>query len=246
MKKTIVLAALVSSAAFAQETPPPPPPPAPAAAVAPAPMPADAPMEDTGGRVRWGLNANIGWHAPSPAFTLGGEGKIGYVFSNLFNAYAVIGGTFGIGFGVNTSIPGAATASITAISYYYFGAIAELMFGNLFYVGAGPIFASGGYAGVTAGADSSGVAEVSTITSAGFKPGVDLRLGLGFGRPKGPPSFRRGGFNLGLDAMMLFHPNSLITTVKADGPNGSAGASVTTNGLTVSVVPMLTLGYESR
>lgn len=243
MKKTLVLAALVSSAAFAQETPPPPPMPPPTAA-APAPA-ADAPMEDTGGRVRWGLSANIGWHAPSPALTFGGEGKIGYVFSNLFNAYAVIGGTVGLGFGVNTSVQGA-SVSLTAISYYYFGAIAELMFGNLFYVGAGPIFASGAYVGASVGADAAGVAEVSNITSAGFKPGVDLRLGLGFGRPKGPPSFRRGGFNLGLDAMMLFHPNSIITTVKADGPNGTAGASVTTNGLTVSVVPMLTLGYESR
>lgn len=240
MKKLLLVAALASTAALAQETPPPPPPPQPVVQAAPA-----EPEVDQGGRVRWGLNANLGWHIPSPALTLGAEGKIGYVFSNLFNAYAVVGGTFGLGFGVTSSVQGA-SVSATVLSYYYFGAIAELMFGNLFYVGAGPIFASGAYVGTSVGADASGVAQVQGIVAAGFKPGVDLRLGLGFSRPNAAKGFRRGGFNIGLDAMLILHPNSIISTVKADGPNGSAGASVDTTGLTASLVPMLTLGYESR
>jgi|CXWL01.1.fsa_nt_gi hypothetical protein len=97
------------------------------------------------------------------------------------------------------------------------------------------------------GATSAGVAEVNVITSAGLKPGFDIRLGLGLPGSKGTASFRRSGFNIGIDAMVLFHPNSLIVTQRADGPNGTAGASVRTDGaLTVSVVPMLMLGYDMR
>ena len=54
MKTTLMLTALVSASALAQEAAPPPPPP-------PQPMvskPADAPMltdQDPGGRFRWGL-----------------------------------------------------------------------------------------------------------------------------------------------------------------------------------------------
>jgi hypothetical protein len=207
-------------------------------------MPADAPMSDQGGRVRWGLSANLGWHVPTPAFTIGGEGHIGYQISNMFSAYAIVGGTAGIGLGV--SVNGITGASVTAtlLSYYYFGALAELMFGNLFYVAAGPVVANGVYATALVGASADGRAEVKNVTAVGVKPGIDVRLGLGFGR-QNPTTFRRGGFNLGLDAMILFHPNSVITTVTADA-NGNAGVGVTTNGLTASVVPMLTLGYESR
>lgn len=242
MKTTLLLTALVSASALAQESAPPPPPPQPVAA---APMPMDAPMEDPGGRVRWGVSGNLGWHLPSSAFTFGAEGRIGYQISNMFGAYAIVGGTVGLGFGVSTSIQGA-NVSITALSYYYFGAIAELMLGNLFYVGGGPVLANGAYVGASVGASADGVAEVKNIVAAGLKPGLDIRLGLGLGRASGPPSFRRGGFNLGLDALILFHPNSIITTIRADGPNGTAGAGVTTNGLTVSLVPMLMLGYDAR
>lgn len=247
MTKTLLLTALVSASAFAQEASSPPPPPPPQPVAAPAPMrAADSPMEeDPGGRVRWGVSGNLGWHIPTPAFTFGAEGHIGYQISNMFSAYAIVGGTVGLGFGVSANGITGASVSLTAISYYYFGAIAELMLGNLFYVGAGPVIANGAYVSGLVGASADGRAEVKNIVAAGLKPGLDIRLGLGLGRTNPAPSFRRGGFNLGLDAMILFHPNSIITTVTADA-NGNAGAGVTTNGLTASVVPMLTLGYESR
>jgi|GEM_PF-2667203 hypothetical protein len=244
MNKTLLLTALVSASAFAQEAMPPPPPPPPPQPIAVAPAPADAPMEDPGGRVRWGVSGNLGWHIPTPAFTLGAEGRIGYQVSNMFSAYAVLGGTFGLGFGVSTSVNGASVTA-TVLSYWYFGALAELMLGNLFYVAGGPILANGVYATALVGASSEGRAQVANVTAAGWKPGIDIRLGLGLGRQHPAPSFRRGGFNIGLDALILFHPNSIITTVTADA-NGNAGAGVTTNGLTASVVPMLMLGYDGR
>lgn len=52
--------------------------------------------------------------------------------------------------------------------------------------------------------------------------------------------------NIGIDALLLFHPSALFVTTRADGPNGSAGVSVAENALGASLIPMLTLGYDSR
>ncbi len=249
MKKTLLLTALVSASAFAQEVSPPPPPPPPPPpqqqmyAPPPPSQPAmDAPLEDPGGRVRWGVSGNLGWHAPQSAFTIGAEGRIGYQVSNMFAAYAVVGATAGFGIGAQVSVSGA-SASITALSYYYLGAIAELMFADLFYVGGGPVIANGGLVGVSGSATSSGNSEAIAIAHVGAMPGLDLRLGLGFGRARAP-SFRRGGFNLGIDALILFHPNAVVIREKV--VNGTGTGSVRTNELAVTVTPMLTLGYDAR
>jgi hypothetical protein len=199
---------------------------------------------DPGGRIRWGVSGNLGWHFPSSAFTFGIDGRVGYQISNIFSAYAIIGAAAGFGFGVTSSVRGA-SLSVTGISYLYLGGMAELMLGDLFFVGAGPVIAQGGYAGSSVGASGAGIAQVSNIASVGFKPGLDVRLGLQFGS-KNPQTHRRGGFSLGLDVMTLLHPNSTITTFRADGPGGTAGAAINTTGLTVSVIPMLMLGYDAR
>lgn len=235
MNKGLLLTLLVSTLAAAQPATPPEKP------------AADVPVEtkeDPGGRIRWGASGSVGWHVPAPALTFGGEGRIGYQVSKMFSAYLAVGGTAGVGFGVSAGFEGA-TVSVTAISYYYFGALAELYLGNLFFVAGGPVLANGGYGGATMGASSSGVAEQNIIASGGIKPGLNIRLGLGLPGPA-KPSFRRGGFTLGVDTMILFHLNSTIVTQRADGPNGTAGASVTTTGTTVSIVPMLMIGYDGR
>ncbi len=257
MKKLLLTAVIsgitlsTSLALAADEAAAPPPPPSggtETAAPAETPKAAEAPKEekpaDPGGRVRWGLSSGFGWHAPASMFTINGEGRIGYQISNMLSVYGAIGGTAGLGFGVEAGFQGASvTASALAIGY--FGAIAEAMFGDLFYAGGGFVLARGSYAGTSIGASSAGVAEVSSVTSVGFKPGLDIRFGLGFGKPSGP-SKRRGGFNLGIDALILFHPSSVSVITRADGPNGTAGASVTETGVTIGFVPMLTLGYDSR
>jgi hypothetical protein len=257
LKNTLILTAFVSATttsalAFAQDQtgdaapPPPPPPPVQTAPEPPKAMVPVAPQEkeDLGGRVRWGVSANLGWHLPQSMFTIGSEGRIGYQISNMLSVYGAIGGTAGFGFGASVGFDGV-EVSLNAISYYYLGAIAEAMFGDLFYVGGGPVLANGAIAGITTGVDPDGVAEVTEVASAGIKPGLNIRFGLGFGKPSGP-SMRRGGFNLGIDTLTLFHPSSVFVKTRADGPNGEAGASVTTTGLAVSVIPMLTLGYDSR
>ena len=274
LQKTLLLTALsltAASTAFAQgptgDTTAPPPPPAdttappPADAAAPPPAgtttpppagttapPAEEPKEekplDPGGRVRWGASGSLGWHVPQSMFTIGGEGRIGYQISSLFSAYGAIGGTGGFGFSANVGFEGV-SVSASAISYWYIGAIGEAIFGHLFYVGGGPVLARGAIAGATVGASTDGVGEVKEIASVGFKPGLNLRFGLSTGRPYGP-SRRRGGFNIGVDGMLLFHPNAVFVTTRADGPNGSAGISVTESSLGVSFVPMLMMGYDSR
>ncbi len=192
--------------------------------------------------MRWGVSGNLGWHIPQSAFTFGAEGRIGYQISNMIGAYAIVGGTVGLGIGGNITGSGA-SVSVTAISYYYFGAIAEFMFGDLFYVGGGPVLANGALAGVSASGGTSG-GGVTTVVDAGLMPGLDLRLGLGLGRPHPAPSFRRGGFNLGVNALILLHPDTIVGRVS--GGTGGGSVEVKTNELTVTVTPMLMLGYDSR
>ena len=241
-KTTLLLTTLVSASALAQEnTPPPPPPPQ----RVDSPVRAEAPVmteQDPGGRVRWGVSGNLGWFVPHSAFTLGAEGKIGYQVSNLFSAYGILGGTFGFGFGGTASSTGG-SVGIVGVGYYFVGAVAELMFADIFYVGGGALLAGGGYgvAGISAG---TGGGSVTAIAAGGFAPGLDVRLGLGLGRTQPAPSFRRGGFNLGLDAKILFHPNTSVTRV--EGSSGGGSVNVVTNELSVSVTPMLTLGYDMR
>ena len=75
--------------------------------------------------------------------------------------------------------------------------------------------------------------------------GLDGRLGLNLGRAHGPPSYRRSGFNIGLDVMAIFRPNTLVTTETSDA-NGNFTANASSAMLTASVIPMLTLGYDAR
>ncbi|MFO0597888.1 MAG: hypothetical protein U0228_21480 [Myxococcaceae bacterium] len=241
MTKPILLTILVSAGALAQtatEAPPPPPPAADASATT---APADAPIaEDPGGRVRWGIGVGIGWHFPYSAFGMGLHGSVGYQVSNVFSAYLDIGTHFGVGLGATASSTGG-SVSATGIGHLMVLAMAEAMFGNLFYVAGGGGIAYGGLATAGVGASTTGAA-ISTLTAGGVKPAFDLRLGLGFGKPK-PDTHRRGGFNLGLDALLIIHPNALAVDVNGN----SNGGSINVNGPTlVTVTPMLTLGYESR
>ena len=247
MYKTLLLTALVSASVFAQElSPPPPPPPQPPPATSPGrPVrPADSPMfeEDPGGRIRWGVSGNLGWYMPYPAFTFGAEGRIGYQVSNIFSAYAIFGATAGFGFSANANSTGG-SGSISGLSYVYFGAIAEAMFADIFYVGGGPVIATGGLGilGVSAGTNSG---SVSALAHVGAMPGFDLRLGLGLGQPHGSPTFRRGGFNLGLNVLMLLHPDTVVTRFTGNSMGGNG--TVNTNELIFTATPMVQLGYDWR
>ena len=243
MKTTLLLTALMSASALAQEpAPPPPPPPQPIVS-----RPADAPMltdQDPGGRFRWGVSGNIGWNIPTPAFVGGAEVHLGWQLSNMFSVYGILGTHFGLGF--NASVTGSsARGGITAFGAYYGGAIAEIMLADVFYVGGGALAGSGGFAGIQVGANTSGGQSVQTLAQGGFMFGFDARLGLNFSKPHPAPSFRRGGFNFGIDVMAILRPNTVIVTESSDA-SGNFAAGVTTNTLTATVMPMLTLGYDAR
>ena len=243
MNKSLLLTvALVSASAFAQETAPPPPPPQPIASPV---RPVDSPMveEDPGGRIRWGVSGDFGWHIPQSAFTFGAEGRIGYQISNMISAFAIAGFTVGLGIG-GSGTSTSASVSLTALSYYYFGAVAEFMLGNLFYFGGGPVLANGALAGITANGGTNG-GGFTTVADAGLMPGLDLRLGLGLGRQAGAPSFRRGGFNLGVNMLLLLHPDTVVGRAQTDSM-GNTSAEVKTNELIVTATPMIMLGYDAR
>jgi hypothetical protein len=160
----------------------------------------------------------------------------------MFSLYAIGGAVGGFGFGGSVT-SGGASASVSGVSYWYLGAIAELMFGNIFYVGGGPVVANSGFTivGVSAGNQSG---SISALNHTGFAPGFDLRLGLGLGGQKGPPTFRRGGFNIGISVLTLFRPNTVVTRLSGDSMGGNI--EVNTNELYVTAAPMLMLGYDGR
>ncbi len=249
--RLVALVLVLAAPVFAQEAPSPPP-------LEEAPAPTDAPFVpsyqqpgfvyatpapavDRGGRVRWGTSFNLGWHLPYHAFGLGLEVHLGWQFSRVFSLYGTLGGHLGLGLGVDT---GGNQTRVDArlIFHGITAAIAEVMLGDRFYLGAGPALAFGlfGMAGLSASRDEG---TVTAVGAYGVKPGVDLRLGLGFGRGRAP-GFRRGGFNIGIDALLLFHPNTVFTRVHGDGQGGTV--EVRENGTMVTVTPMLTLGYEAR
>jgi len=245
-KTTVLLTALMSASALAQEaTPPPPPPPAPAAATATASS--DAPMAepetDPGGRVRWGIGAGAGVHIgiPYPVFGMQLKGRVGYQVSNLFGVYLDLGGDFGVGGQVSASASGG-SASATGLGHFFVQALAELILGDLFYVAGGGGIAYGGLGILGVDATSNG-GGVSAIAQGGVSPAFDVKLGLSFGKPR-PGSFRRGGFNLGIDAQMVLHTNATVARVQGDGMGGNI--TVNTNESVFTITPMLTLGYDAR
>jgi len=208
-------------------------------------QPSDAPAIDPGGRVRWGLSADLGWHLPQSALTLGLEGRAGYQVGSVLSLYAILGFTGGIGIGGNINTTGA-TITATGLIYGYLGALAELIFGDRFFLAGGPVIALGTLAGVSTGGTSSGQGQLITSWAVGPKPGFDVRLGVGFGKVRGPPTFRRGGFNLALDAMVLVHPNGIVGRAELDTTTGTFGAEVKRAEAFTTVTPMLMLGYDAR
>jgi hypothetical protein len=236
MTRPLIFSALFfSSLSALAQTPPPPPPPSAYAA--------DAPVErEEEGRIRWGVNAQLGVFLPQTAVMFGAQGRVGYQFSSLLAVYGDIGADVGIGIGGSVSPSGATSASINIVTYWKLAALAELTLGDHFNVAAGPLIASGAWAGISAAASNSGATQ-STVVAGGWMPGVDARLGFGFGS-KNPHTGRRSGFNIGLDFVVLFSPNSLYTHTEAGA--GGASVEVQNSGLAVGFVPTLTLGYDAR
>lgn len=178
---------------------------------------------------------------PYPVFGMQLKGRVGYQISNLLGVYVDLGGDFGVGGQVSANSMGG-SASATGLGHFFIQALAEIMLGDLFYVGGGGGLAYGGL-GIGGVDVSTGGGGVSAIAAGGFNPAFDVKLGLGFGKPK-PGSWRRGGFNLGIDAQMVLHTGAVVTRVQADMNGGSI--NVNTQETVFTITPMLTLGYDAR
>jgi hypothetical protein len=233
MNRTLLMAALVSSfTALAQDMAPPPPP------------PPDAPEAEEQGRVRWGVDGQIGVLLPQTTVTFGAEGRVGYQINRTFGAFVNGGATFGFGVGGSLNPNGAVSTSLSIAGWWKLGVLGEMTLFDRLSIAAGPAIANGGWAGVLATANSTNSSSSTTgVVAGGFMPALDLKVGLNLGH-RNERTGRRSGFNIGLDVLFLFAPNAAYTKVTADSMGGSVTANTT--GLAVGVMPALTLGYDAR
>jgi len=196
----------------------------------------DAPTIEEEGRVRWGINAQVGAFLPQTAVMFGVEGRVGYQFDRLLAVYLNLGGAVGLGLSASSTSTGA-SASASVVAYWTAGILGELTLFDHLVLAAGPALADGAWAGAVASSSAAGT-STSSVTSAGFMPALDFKLGVGLGgrRPHG----RRSHFTLGVDLLVLFSPNAQYTTT----PSGGSGT--VTHGLAVGFAPTLMLGYDAR
>ncbi|MBL8914339.1 MAG: hypothetical protein JNM17_26775 [Archangium sp.] len=233
MRRLVLLGAVLSCAAYAQPL-----------VIANDPLDAPVnvePARDPGGRVRWGLGGGIGWHSPYGAWGLNLEGRVGTQLGSVLSAYFAIGAHLGAGvgigaFGLNAGAQG------TLLGHFTMGALVELLLFHHLSVAAGPAFGLGamGLGGLNIAVNGG---SVSAVSSAGFKPGFDVRLGWGFHSPN-PRTHKRRGFNVGVDVLTLFHLNGIVTEVVTDF--SGTQTTVQKAQTLITVTPMLTLSYESR
>jgi len=249
MRPTLALLLLLAAHARAQETTPAATEPQPPAVLQPttianAPLPAtDTPVDErhTGSRFRWGVGGSIGWHAPYSAIGLATEVRLGSQLTNFLGAYLAIGGHLGVGVGYNVAGL-AASVNGTLIGHFTMAALVEVIVADRYWLAVGPAFGLGGMALGGLGIATTG-GTITGVRAAGFKPGSDIRTGIGFHAPNARTGLRKG-FNVGLDALVLFHPTGKVTEVQVD-LNGAEVTVVNARTL-ITVTPMLTLGFETR
>jgi len=240
----LVVSLCVNSLANAAEaTTPVPPPPPPEMLETPAPVETvetrAAPVDRSDdSRLRWGVNAQLGWFYPQPMFTFGAEGRVGWSFNKLLAAYVSLGGGSGLFFGGSGSSTGGGI-SIAVMSQWYVGAMGELNLGDLFFVGAGPGIGRFSLVGLDVGVSTSGAANEQVRALGGWTPSLDLKLGFGFGG-RNSETGRRNGFTLALDVRAVFPTDSVFVQ------NGTAGQRVEVHRTGFGIAPMLMLGFDSR
>jgi hypothetical protein len=115
----------------------------------------------------------------------------------------------------------------TYLTYGHVGALAEATFADRYFIGAGPLVAFGLWSAPTS--------TDAASAAAGLFPGLDLRLGVGFGSRD--ESGRRHQFTVGLDAKLM------IAGAAVSASSASAPATIGP-GLGTSLI--LFLGYQAK
>jgi hypothetical protein len=232
-----------ASLALAQAEPMPPlPPPQPADAPVAAPPPEEPPYKPG---FRAGGSAGIGAFLPTPAmisfhlFDLHAGAQI----IPMFGAYARVGYSASIGFGLTTGM-GSAGVSLSGAGLWLIGANAELGLGDSFFLAAGPQVGIGGWTRVGAMATTTS-GGLTTLVASGPMPGLNLKVGAGLGQPNRLTK-RRQQFTIALDVSMLYATKVVDASVMGSGGE-NPGASVAVNFTeAIAIVPTLHLGYEFR
>lgn len=244
---SIVSVPLVASADPASE-PPPPVSAAPAAPTPPVAQPAEqkdqAPAEkdETPGHFRWGISPMAGTFFPGPTtVAFGIEGRAGYAFNDRVTLFGSLGAVDGVGFGGSVSSTGA-SASVSAISYWYVGANVDALLAGPLFAGAGASIGKGGWGVVSQSASTSGGSQ-DVVAAGGIMPSLDARLGLTTGKLN-KQTGKRSGFAIALDLRMLIAPNS--ASVAQNAGSGGASQSASTSTTAIGWSPMLMMGYELR
>lgn len=233
-----------ASLALAQTEAPPPLPTrdAPVANVPPPLKPEEAPYQPG---FRAGGSVGLGAFLPAPAmlsfhlFDLHAGAQI----SPMFGAYARVGYSASLGFGLSTGMGGGGV-SVSGAGLWLIGANAELGLGDNFFVAAGPQVGLGGWTRLGLMATTSS-GTVSALAASGPMPGLNLKVGVGLGQPNRITK-RRGQFTIALDLSMLYATRVVDASLMGSGgenPGANIAVSFTE---ALAIVPTLHLGYEFR
>jgi hypothetical protein len=241
--RTVLAAVLTLASQALAQSEPPPVPARDAPAAAPTTTPDEPPYKPG---FRAGGAAGIGAFLPAPAmlsfhlFDLHAGAQI----TPMWGAYARVGYSASIGFGISGGANGG-SLSVSAAGLWLVGANAEVALGDTFFIAAGPQVGLGGWTRVGVAASTTG-GGVSALVASGPMPGLDVKLGLGFGKPDRMTK-RRGQFTIALDLSMLYATNVVDANVMGMAGQGGASAGVAVSfAEAFAIVPTLQLGYEFR
>jgi hypothetical protein len=245
MTSRSVLAAVLTLASQALAQGEPPPVPArDAAAPTTTPDVPDEPPYKPGFRA--GGAVGIGAFLPAPAmlsfhlFDLHAGAQI----TQMWGAYARVGYSASIGFGISGGANGGAV-SVSAAGLFLVGANAEVALGDTFFIAAGPQVGFGGWTRVGVAASTTG-GGVTALLATGPMPGLDVKVGVGFGKPDRMTK-RRGQFTIALDLSMLYATNVVDANVMGMARQDGASAGIAVSFADAfAIVPTLQLGYEFR
>jgi hypothetical protein len=239
MTSRSVLAAVVTLASQALAQAEPPPVPARDAPAVTPTTPEEAPYKPG---FRAGGAVGIGAFLPAPAmlsfhlFDLHAGAQI----TPMWGAYARVGYSASIGFGISGG-----AVSVSAAALFLVGANAEVALGDTFFIAAGPQVGLGAWTRVGVAASTTG-GGVSALVATGPMPGLDVKVGVGFGKPDRMTK-RRGQFTIALDLSMLYATNVVDANVMGMAGQGGASAGVAVSFADAfAIVPTLQLGYEFR
>jgi hypothetical protein len=203
----------------------------------------ETPVPDhvSGTRFRWGVDGQAGYFLPVKILDWGASARFGAQLNDTFGVFLDLGYLFGIGIGGSVSSNGA-SIKLATLSFWQIGVMGEASLGDRFFIAAGPMLFSGGWTAVSQSADSSGNVSQNVVAAGdNVLPGLDLRIGVGFGSRQS--NGRKAGFNISLDTKLLYAP---VTSVSQSVSGSSVNQSVKVGDHQLGITPMLMLGYDAR